>query len=67
MMRIVDNNSLRKRMNEFLEAYYRPNPKVFTEEIGIHYSHYNRWIKGEREFGDESIQKVDEFLIKEGF
>ena len=67
MMKTIDNTSLRKRMNKFLEDYYQPNPNEFLKDVGLEYSHYYRWINEQREFGQESQVKMDRFLTEKGY
>lgn len=65
-MRHLSNQEIRDRYNRFYEAYYRPNMRLIAEAIMMDHHYLIKFKNNKIDIGEETLQKIDEFLTANG-
>lgn len=57
------NEKIRKRFLRWYKSHYKPELKEMSKVIGLsNYPDFINWKNGKRNFGNELLSKVEEFL-----
>lgn len=60
----VTNRVVRKQFEEWYEFNNRPNLRMIAEDMGISYTSFISWKKGNREFGYGSLVRIEKYFKK---
>ncbi len=61
------NTETRKRLVNYWHENYQPKYSLIAEEIGVDYTNLRRYAVNRHNFGMENLDKIDKFLIKQGY
>lgn len=61
------NTEIRKRLVKYWHHNYQPKYSLIAEEIEVDYTNLRRYAVNRHNFGTENLDKIEKFLIKQGY
>lgn len=61
------NDEIRNRLFKYRKDNFEPKYKLIAEEMGVSYANIRRYVNRHHDFGTQSLDKIEKFLIKQGY
>lgn len=61
------NIEIRNRLLKYWHENYEPKYKLISAEMNVSYTNIRRYVNKHQDFGTKNLDKIENFLIKQGY
>lgn len=61
------NDEIRNRLFKYRKDNYEPKYRLIAKEMGVSYANIRRYVNRHHDFGTQSLDKIEKFLVKQGY
>ncbi|WP_192945733.1 hypothetical protein [Staphylococcus cohnii] len=61
------NDDIRNRLIKYWRENYEPKYKLIAKDMDVDYTNLRRYVNKYQNFGLENLDKIEKFLIKQGY
>lgn len=65
--RVERNIEIRNRLLKYWRENYEPKYKLIAQEINVDYTNIRRYVNKHHNFGMENLDKIEKFLMEQGY
>lgn len=61
------NKEIRKRFNQYWKDNFQPNLKLIANYIDTGYTNFKSFNSNHKDYGQQTLKKIDSFLKEQGY